>query len=200
MSKVTRSTFDRQYEHIANVRHGVATGPWRVEFPAMVKADANAAKIFQGSIVSLNADGQYVPGCPAGTATNCPVPFVSMKNVFDPDVTTGYNDGDNWNKRSTFSAQGGKITAIPSTAGYEMETTEFDTEATYAPNDALVAGTGDNLGKVVKATAGIGAESVLGFVSVPPRKDEHGNTRLAFFAAFVPAAAEGSDSAANGGN
>jgi len=202
MNKITRSTFDRQYEHIGKVSHGVQTGPWRVELPAPVKADANAAKIFQGSVVSLNADGQYVPGCPAGSATNCPVPFISMKNVFDPDVTTGYNDGANWNKRSTFSAQGGVITAVPSTAGYEMETTEFDSAATYAPNDALVAGTGDNLGKIVKATSGIGSEPVLGFVSVPPRKDEHGNTRLAFLAAFVPAAAtaEGSDSTAEGGN
>lgn len=197
MSKITRSTFDRQYEHIANIRHGVATGPFRIEFPAPVKAEDNAKKIFQGSVVSLDANGEYVAGCPAGTATNCPVPFISLKNVFDPDVTTGYNSGDNWTKRSTFSAQGGKITAIPATAGYEMETTEFDTAATYAPNDALVAGTGDNLGKVVKATSGIGSESILGFVSLAPATDEHGNKRLAFFTAFVPAAGEADVSGSN---
>lgn len=197
MSKITRSTFDRQYEHIANIRHGVATGPFRVEFPAPVKADENAAKIFQGSVVSLDANGEYVAGCPAGSAVNCPVPFISLKNVFDPDVTTGYNSGDNWTKRSTFSAQGGKITAIPATAGYEMETTEFDTTATYAPNDALVAGTGDNLGKVVKATSGLGSESILGFVSLAPSTDEHGNKRLAFFTAFVPAAGAADESTSN---
>ena len=91
----------------------------------------------------------------------------------------------------------GKITAIPATAGYEMETTEFDTTAAYAPNDALVAGTGDNLGKVVKATSGLGSESILGFVSLAPATDEHGNKRLAFFTAFVPAAGAADESTSN---
>lgn len=186
MENITRASFDRQYEHVGNVRHGVQTGPWRVEFSAAVKDVAASLAIRQGSVVSLNSDGQYVIGCAAGTDANHPVPFISMKNIFDPDVMTGIKGNSMTN--TTYSAVGGIITAIPLTCGYEMETTEFDTTATYAPNDGLTAGADTALGKVVKATAAPGGtEPYLGFVSVAPSVDYLNNTRIAFFANFIPA-------------
>lgn len=137
---ITRATYDRQYEHVGNVRHGVQTGPWRVEFDAPVYKDDNGSylKIRQGSIVSLNEDGLYTPGCPAGTTTNKPMPFLCMKNIFDPDVMTGYK-GKNMSE-STYSGVGDIITGIPLCSGYEVETTEFDGSATYKVNDGLVPG------------------------------------------------------------
>lgn len=186
MENITRAPFDRQYEHVGNVRHGVQTGPWRVEFPAAVKDVEASLAIRQGSVISLDANGQYVIGCAAGSAANHPVPFISMKNIFDPDVMTGKKGATE--STTTYSAVGGIIVGIPLTCGYEMETTEFDTTATYAPNDGLTAGVDTAIGKVVKATgAPGGTEPYLGFVSLAPKTDYIGNQRLAFFANFIPA-------------
>ena len=186
---LTRSPLQRQIDHIGNIRHGVQTGPWRMEFPAPIKNDvATARDIFQGSVISLNADGQYILGCPAGSGVNRPVPFISLKNYFDPDVTTGVSDPKFG--RSAASAVGGIITATPCTSGYELETTEYDTEATYHVNDGVIpqVASGEQTGKVTVATAAPGgADPYLGFVSIPPKTDYFDNKRLAFFSDYIPA-------------
>lgn len=185
---ITRQTQTRQWEHIGNVRHGVATGPWRVEIPADVDAsDANYTKIVQGSVVSLNSSGKYIAGCPStgSAAYECPVPFISMKNIFDPDVTTGYQGKTQ--EDSTYSAVGGTITAIPCTSGYEMETTEF-VAGTYGYNYGVTAATSTNVGKLTVATKAPGQDEVyLGFVSKPPALDYFNNQRIAFLTSFIPA-------------
>ena len=184
---ITRQTQTRQWEHIGNIRHGVQTGPWRVENPADVdSSDANYDKIMQGSVVSINANGKYIAGCAAGSGINHPVPFISMKNIFDPDITTGYQGKTQ--EDSTYSAVGGTITAIPCTAGYELETTEFDALATYAYNDGVIPATSTDIGKVTVATKAPGQDDVyLGFVSRPPAPDYFGNKRIAFWSNFIPA-------------
>lgn len=264
---ITRTDqLSRQIEHAAVIAHG-AHPEYRLEFPAEVDGTADDFdKIYQGSVVSLNSKGQYVIGCAAGSGVNYPVPCISLKNVFDPDVTTGKlgtaafasitvsstvyyklaaldmvsggtaysawkNGADNvlytqtavpvagtttyaYNaggtlvagttvttaanvplpdyRKSTYSAVGGKITAIPCTGGYEIETTEFDTTAEYAPNDVLVAGTSASgmLGKVVKGTAStadIGTAPVIGFVSRAKFKVEsYGQDRISFWTNFIP--------------
>lgn len=183
---VTRKAFTRQYEHIGSVRHGVQTGPYRVEFDAPVADVDGALNIKQGSIVSLDANGAYIVGCPVGDTANKPVPFISMKNINDPDVMTGR--AGKTQKDTTYGAMGGVITAIPCTCGYELETTEFDDSVTYAPNDGLVPAEGENVGKLTKATTAPGGEKpYAGFVSLPASPDYFGNTRLAFFANFIPA-------------
>lgn len=187
---ITRTAPAQQYEHIGNVRHGVQTGPWRVELSAPVKDEADSKNIVQGSVVSLNADGQFILGCGATTGANCPVPFISMKNIFDPDVTTG-KQGRNM-AESTYSSVGGKIVALPLTNGYEYETTEFDATATYKPNDGLTAGTSTKKGLFVKATAAPGgAEPYLGFVTIPPKVDYFDNKRIAFLSNFIPSGITG---------
>lgn len=195
----------RQNEHAAVIAHG-AHPEYRLEFPAGVDdSDANYTKIYQGSVVSLNSDGKYICGCGVGTGANFPVPCISLKNVFDPDVTTGklgttaFVTGSSYTvlpdyRKSTYSAVGGKITAIPCTGGYEIETTEIDVDATYNVNDAVVAGTGDDLGKVVPFTgtdpyASGATAAVIGFVSRPMFKvDSYQQTRISFWTNFIPAA------------
>lgn len=187
---ITRSAFvDRQMAHIGNVRHGVATGPWRVEFDAKVhddtaNEDPNCLKIKQGSVVVLNKDGEFELATAANLAlktNNCAVPCISLKNVFDADVTTGIEAGPKIDK--TVSAMGNVIVAIPVTSGYELETTEYDTAVTdYKPGDLLTVGTD---GKVTRSTDGSGV--ILGVVSKAPAEDYFNNTRLAFFTTFLPA-------------
>ena len=212
---ITRTDqLSRQTEHAAVIAHG-AHPEYRLEFPAPVAEVANATGIYQGSVVSLNSDGQYILGCGAGTGSNFPVPCISMKNVFDPDVATGKvadpetvsvtagtvtTDYTFYNpKKSTFSAVGGIITAIPCTGGYEIETTEFVKESTYAPNDALIVGStaGVDLGKVDVAdstayknlySAG-NASPVVGFVSKATfTVDAYQQKRISFWTDFIPAA------------
>lgn len=182
---ITRKNFTRQYEHIAVIAHG-AHPEYRLEFSAPVKDEADSYKIFQGSVVSLNDDGQFVAGCAIGTGVNFPVPMISMKNIFDPDVTTGVTGVDY--TTSTYSSVGGNITAIPCTGSYEIETTEF-TEGTYKPNDGVIVD-GTNKGKVTVATAKPGSTEVyVGFVSRAPYKPANFNQkRLAFFTNFIPGA------------
>lgn len=188
---ITRSAFvDRQMAHIGNVRHGVATGPWRVEFDAKVhddtaSADPNCLKIKQGSVVILNKDGEFELATVTNLAlktNNCAVPCISLKNVFDADVTTGMNTTSKPALDKTVSAMGNVITAIPVTSGYELETTEYDTTVTdYKPGDLLTVGTD---GKVTRSTDGSGV--ILGVVSKAPAADYFNNTRLAFFTTFLP--------------
>lgn len=181
---ITRSAFvDRQMSHIGNVRHGVATGPWRVEFDAKVAVGDANLQIKQGSVVVLNKNGEFelAPANLAPKTNNCAVPCISLKNVFDADVTTGIEADPKIDK--TVSAMGNVITAIPVTSGYELETTEYDTTVTdYNPGDLLTVGTN---GKVTRSTNGSGV--ILGVVSKAPAKDYFNNTRLAFFTTFLPA-------------
>ena len=202
---ITRTDqLSRQMEHSAVIAHG-AHPEYRLEFPAEVDGTvANFDKIYQGSVVSLNASGKYVIGCGAGSDVNYPVPCISLKNVFDPDVTTGklgtsvyVVDGTTSvlpdYRKTTYSAVGGKITAIPCTGGYEIETTEFDDSKTYHPNDVLIPGTtaGVDLGFVTlpaSSTVGIGAAPVVGFVSRATfAVDSYQQKRISFWTNFIPA-------------
>lgn len=181
---ITRSAFDRQMSHIGNVRHGVATGPWRVEFDAKVADGAPNLKIKQGSVVHLKESGEFTIGVPTKTNTSCSVPCISLKNVSDADVTTGIDADPKIDQ--TVSAMGSVITAIPVTSGYELETTEF----VAADKENLKVGTfitADADGKVKACTTG--TEVIIGVVSKAPAPDYLNNTRVAFFATFLPAGA-----------
>ena len=198
---ITRAQYKRQFQHVLNIKHGVKDSPYRVEITAPVKEADASLGINQGSVVSLDSNGQFQIGAPAGSGYNHPVPMFSCKNVWDPDVTTGLNatatlvsSGTSkahtvLAKDSTWSAMGGTITAIPVTAGYELETTEFDASATYAVNDALTAATSTDAGLVTVATkAPHGTEAYLGFVTKAPYAHAaYGEQRIAFLTAFVPA-------------
>lgn len=184
-----RANYARQYEHFGVARHGIDAAPNRIEYAGPVnEEDPNVNTIYQGSIVSLDENGKFINGCPAGTATNKPVPMMSKKNVFDPDVTTGELGPNRNYTLSSFSPAGGILVALPVTSGYEFETTEFDNEVTYKPNDGLVPAKDTKTGKVTKATKSPGLdEPYVGFVSHVPSKDFMKNQRIAFFGNFIPA-------------
>ena len=191
MPLILRQHHPRQFEHIGVVRHGIATGPNRIEFVAPIKDTTEANRIVQGSVVSLDQNGTFVAGAAAGTGINRPVPMIAMNNGFDNGVTTGELASSM--AYSSYPISGGLIAAIPVTSGYEIETSEFDPDATYHLNDGLIPGTEAKLGKVTVATEGPGkTQPYLGFVSVlgndkgihkPPYKVK----RIAFLACFIPA-------------
>lgn len=209
----TRTNFERQMDYAAVLAHG-AHPRYRVEFDGEVDTSTDAKKlanqaIKQGSVVHLDSTtGMYNIGLAAASGQNFPVPIISLKNAFDPDVTTGvvgvagtttavvvsgqttYHTFSDYRK-NTYSAVGGKITGIPCTAGYEIETTQF-VPGTYAVNDALTAASGDDIGKLKKCTAApflaSGSQPILGFVSrVPYENKAYIQTRIGFWTNFIPA-------------
>ena len=210
----TRTNFERQIDHAAVLAHG-AHPKYRVECDAEVdtttttKHDVNLG-IKQGSVVYLDpTEGKYNLGLLAASQANFPVPFISLKNAFDPDVTTGVQGATGTTvkggttytfydpQRTTYSAVGGKITAIPMTAGYEIETTEF-VDGEYSYNDALTTPVGapgasvTNRGKLTKVTAKpfatSGSQPILGFVSrVPYTNPAYNQKRIGFWTNFIPA-------------
>lgn len=204
---ITRVALPQQFKHSAVIAHG-AHPQYRLEFPALVKDEAASRNIYQGSVVSINDDGEYILGCPAGSGVQYPVPCISLKNVMDPDVTTGIIETmtvisggtptvvDDLSK-STFNAIGGKITAIPCTGGYELESSEFDQSKTYKPGHALtveLSGGTAQTGRITLATeqpfqAAGASEVILGYVSRAPFSVKSlGQNRIAFFTSFIPVA------------
>lgn len=189
---LNRKPFARQQDHVAVVAHG-AHPVNRVEIVAKVKDVEESYNITQGSIVSIDEAGEYVIGCGKGTGVNFPVPCIAFKNVADPDVSTGYMGKTH--RLTTISAVGGKIVALPCTAGYEIETTEFDPDADYFYNDAVIPATAEGkVGLLTKATAqpfqaGGASEPIIGFVSRRPYDVKaHANRRIGFLTNFIPAA------------
>ena len=147
---------------------------WRAEFAAP-GADVNQ-EIHEGSLISLNAEGKFVLGCEAGAGANRPMPMWSCKDINNAGVIQ----------------YGGNIFAgnyhgLVATGGYEIETSEFDTEASYGVNDMLMPGAE---GKVTKASGNAyGAFPVVGVVSCAVETNRTCACKtLRFWSTYIPAA------------
>jgi hypothetical protein len=86
-----------------------------------------------GRCVSLNSSGEFV----LGLDVNMAMPIFLWQGKEDPDV---YNNGvspvtdvTHWVGISPTGVMSGLV----ATGGYELQTTEFDTDQTYAPNEPL---------------------------------------------------------------
>ena len=147
---------------------------WRAEYAAP-GAEVDQV-IHAGSLISLNAEGKFVLGCAAGTGKNRPMPMFSCKDEANAgviqwggNVFAGYHHG------------------LVATGGFEIETSEFDQEATYAYNDMLMPGED---GKVTVATgSAYGAFPVVGIVSRPAATNKTCECpTIRFWSTFIPAA------------
>lgn len=147
---------------------------WRAEFSAQ-GADINQ-EIHEGSLISLNENGQFVLGCPAGTGANRPMPMWSCKDKNNAGVV---QYGGN-----VFA---GNYHGLVATGGYEIETSEFNADETYAVNDMLMPG---EAGKVTKATgAAYGAFPVVGVVSCAVDMNRTCACKtIRFWSTYIPAA------------
>lgn len=188
---ITRSV-RQQYENYIAVKNGVKQESMSLMFVAPiseVEGDKGAA-IVRGSVVSLNTNGKMVLGLTEGTGNVYPMPMFAKKNAFDPDVTTGAI-GASTGEILASSTVGGRMTAYVATGAFELETSEFDTAATYGYNVALVA---DANGKVTPATGSVyGDKTVVGIVSATPFRSKAsmnvngtGSNRLCFWPVFFP--------------
>lgn len=96
----------------------------------------------------------------------------------------------------------GKLSGLVATGGYELESTEFDTDQTYSPNDplrAVTSNTDADAGKLTnKGNTGAGnpgftasaftvyTDSTVGVVSRGKYTNKHGKQALAFWPVYLP--------------
>ena len=188
---ITRSV-RQQYENYIAVKSGALDETQCLMHTAFLNKDADA--VVRGSVMSLNDKGEFVLGLTEGTGNVYPMPFFAKKNAFDPDVMTGAV-GAQTGEVIASSTVGKKMSAYVATGAFELETSEFDKDATYAINTALVCGTSDKLGKVTPGAANAiyGTSTVVGIVSALPFRSKasmnvNGTSanRLCFWSVFFP--------------
>lgn len=83
---ITRSV-KQQYEYYVAVKSGVLDETNCLMHTAVL--NENADKVVRGSVISLNAAGEFVLGLTEGSGNLYPMPCFAKKNAFDPDVMTG---------------------------------------------------------------------------------------------------------------
>ena len=136
-------------------------------------------EIHEGALVSLNNNGELVKGLSNGAGANRPMPMFAIQDIDDFDANSDVGN-----------ISGGVMSAIVATGGFEIETTEF-VEDSYNCNDLLTGGTAGNLGKVTKATAVYGNDTVCGVVSstdlVSGAKQADKKAMLTFWTVYIPA-------------
>lgn len=178
-------------QHTLDVVRGY-NGLEKLTFQAPVDS-AVQFPLYAGSVVHLNANGKFEAGVKAAT-----MPLFLWHSVDDFDVV---NDGTNTTAAGDydwFSVFPGQtqadttLTAYVATGGFELVSTEFDTSATYAPNDLLTsspnntnAARGGKLRKLEGAEA-LYTTPVVGVVSRGTDLSKERIARLYFWPVFLP--------------
>lgn len=184
---ITRSV-KQQYENYIAVKRPALDENQVLMYTAPLNADAD--KVVRGSVVSINEKGEMVLGLTEGTGNVYPMPMFAKKNAYDKDVMTGAV-GESTKEILATSTVGKQMTAYVATGGYEIETSEYDKDAAYVINAALV----DKGGKVTAGAenAVYSDKTVLGIVSKVPFRSQAsmnvngtGANRLCFWTVFFP--------------
>jgi len=136
-------TLNQYINYCEPVRGGVA-GPL-VKIRPLNKDDVDAGKLVAGRVVTLNSAGEFVAGNQNDT---------KRMPMF---LVTGQNTPSVWNSGIVNSIvrwmpmghDGSGAIALVATGGYEIQSTEYDKNQSYAPNDPLTV---DANGVLTKAT------------------------------------------------
>lgn len=165
-----------------------------VDFAAKLSANVTIDPVFAGRVVHLNAAFEYEMGLPNVDLAGNMAIFI-FQNSDDPDVANpGGITGSESDEPGGFIAiaPAGAIMGLVAIGGYELESTEFEPEAslgsTYEPGDTLTA-TPDNAdpvtgGRITKGTAY--AVPLCGVVSRGVFTNSHFKEALAFWPVFLP--------------
>lgn len=188
-----------------------------------INLNSVGATVYSGCCVHV--DSVASSGLGTGTTNNVPIPVFKMGaktgqmpiflwvgsdgyDVSNPGVPAGVALGGT----TTYPPDWipirptGKVMGLVATGGYELETTEFDTAQTYAPNDLLRAVTSDtdaNGGKLTNQnaatnqtfTGGTGvavwapnaaSDSIVGVCSRGSYTNKNNRPALAFWPVYLP--------------
>jgi hypothetical protein len=141
---------------------------------------------FAGRVVHLDSAGKYRFG-----VANRHMAMFLFQNSDDPDVSNYGGDPASEAGAWVPVAPTGKIMALVACGAYELESTEFDTVQTYAPNQTLTAATGTTLataGVLTNQSATPYTNAVCGVVSRGKYTNSYGRSVLAFWPVYLPTA------------
>ena len=157
----------------------VIKGPDKMHRLDFSVAPLGGELIYEGSLCSLNDSGVLVAGCDVGSVAKRPMPMFALQSWNDYDANSDVGN-----------ISGGTMSALVATGGFEISTTEFDSTASYTPNELLQPGLTTSLGKVIKSTvAPYGNEAVVGVVSKGKATNVDGKSMLTFWTMFLPSKA-----------
>ena len=129
--------------------------------------------IVKGKVMYINSAGEFALGLRCGA-----VGVIATRNSADADVRV--SEGNMYRNMT-----GGVMAGIVTLGPYEVETTEYDTTQTYAPNQALTA---DNLG-AGKGDLTVGeayTDTLCGVVSDGLFTGVYRKTMLRFWTCWLP--------------
>lgn len=180
---------DLMFEHGLDVKKGwfdMASLDYSAKLSSSVSFDVN-----RGRVVHVDSTGGFVPGV---HETN--VAVFLLNGSTDADVANpGTTAGGKFMHLAV--APTGKLSGLVATGGYEISTTEFATNRTYAPGDLLTATTKTGAGNTVAATDGLLTNNgvtqyvnpVVGVVSSGAATNHNGISALSFWCVWLPGAA-----------
>lgn len=159
--------------------------PHALDFVAKLDAASTIDPLPQGSVVHLTADKTFLPG----VGNSAVMPLFTFPASDDPDVAnnTGGDPATDKGAYVPVSPIGG-ILALVATGAYELVSTNFDAQVSYAPNDHLTSPTttagGVNAGTLKKGTRG--TNCICGIVSRGVINNGYGTDALAFWSLYLP--------------
>ena len=165
--------------------------PSALDYAAKLSANVTIV-LYSGRVAHLNASGELETGI-SGTT----MPLFVFQNSTDFDVSNpGTTAKGNFVHRPI--APTGVINCLVATGAYELQSTEYDTGETYAPNQLLQAPTANTTqatgGVLTNQRPGGGGlvrqytDAACGVVSRGTSKNEHEQDVIEFWPIYLPAA------------
>lgn len=170
--------FEQMFDHLLDAEYGWPS-PYAVEFAAPLAAAVTIDPVRAGRVVHLNADGEFEMG-----VSGHQMAIFLKPGSNHPDVSN--DGGTQWFPTSPKSILGGLVAC----GSYELVSTEFDADQTYAPNDLLGAAA-DNAdidvgGVLTNESIVAGDDAVCGVVSTGVATTKLGVDVLHFWPVWLP--------------
>lgn len=165
----------QMYEHELNVVKGWPS-PYAVD-KRVTLADTQD-EVLPGMVCSMNAQGELELGLATGA-----MPLFAFPSSSDFDVRSDFGG---WVGPSTAPHGASNMLVLPAAGAYEMESTEFDDQGTYAPNDTLTSPVpgAPNAGRLEGGTAY--TDTICGVVSEGVLTNEYRMQVLRFWPVWLP--------------
>jgi len=127
------------FDHTLEPVHGGQAGPLVKHRPI---ASTSLTAAYAGRVGYLDSDGNLAVGVPTAKTQ---MPLYILRGIESPSVYDSLA-GTSW---VPVTANGARAITLVATGGFEVQTTEYDTEGAYNPNTYLTV---DSTGKVTPAS------------------------------------------------
>lgn len=167
----------QMYEHELNVVKGWPS-PSAVDKHAVLADTEPATVVLPGQVCSLNASGELELGLAVGAMA-----LFAFPSSADFDVRSDFGG---WVGPSTAPNGSSNMLVLPAAGAYEMESTEFDDEQTYAPNDCLTSPAPGVAGAGTITLGTAYTDTICGVVSDGVLTNEYRIQTLRFWPMWLP--------------